>query len=115
MLGQYVIVLPERDMVLALTSGSPSLFADETCHIVEKYFGDGAKELSDGPLPNDIRALRSLRSAGKFVCDPGNGSKAETRIHLDTYVEACVSGKAGGSYGSSGTAQMERLSVSAGE
>ena len=63
MLGQYVIVLPERDMVLALTSGSPSLFADETCHIVEKYFGDGAKELSDGPLPNDIRALRSLRSA----------------------------------------------------
>lgn len=63
MLGQYVIVLPERDMVLAITSGSPSLFADETCHIVEQYFGDAAKGISDGPLPNDIRALRSLRGA----------------------------------------------------
>ena len=63
MLGQYVIVLPERDMVIAMTGGSPSLFADETCLIVEKYFGDAAKGLSDDPLPNDIRALRSLRNA----------------------------------------------------
>ena len=63
MLGQYVIVLQERDMVIAMTGGSPSLFADETCLIVEKYFGDAAKGLSDDPLPNDIRALRSLRNA----------------------------------------------------
>ena len=63
MLGQYVIVLPERDMVIAMTGGSPSLFADETCLIVEKYFGDAAKGLSDDPLPNDIHALRSLRNA----------------------------------------------------
>lgn len=63
MLGQYVIVLPGRDMVLAITSGSPSLFADETCHIVEKYFGDEAKDISDKPLPNDISALRALRES----------------------------------------------------
>ena len=63
MLGQYVIVLPERDMVIAMTGGSPSLFADETCLSVEKYFGDAAKGRSDDPLPNDIRALRSLRNA----------------------------------------------------
>lgn len=63
MLGQYVIVLPERDMVIAMTGGSPSLFADETCLIVEKYFGDAAKGLSDDPLPNNIHALRSLRNA----------------------------------------------------
>lgn len=63
MLGQYVVVLPERDMVIAITSGSPSLFADETCPIIEKYFGDDASDLSEAPLPNDIKALRALREA----------------------------------------------------
>lgn len=59
--GQYVIVLPERDMVVAITSGSPNLFYDRSCEIVEEYFGDGAPDFSPAPLPNNIPALRSLR------------------------------------------------------
>ncbi len=60
--GQYVIVLPERDMVIAITSGSQNLFSDCSSDIVEQYFGDGAPAFSDQPLPNDIKALRSLRN-----------------------------------------------------
>lgn len=59
--GQYVIVLPERDMVIAMTSGSQNLFSDCSSDIVEEYFGDGAPAFSEMPLPNDIPALRSLR------------------------------------------------------
>ncbi len=60
--GQYVIVLPDRDMVVAITSGSQNLFSDHSCEIVEKYFGDNATELSAHSLPNNIKALRSLRN-----------------------------------------------------
>ena len=60
--GQYVIVLPKQDMVVAITSGSQELFKDDSCLLVEKYFGDHpVRELSDKPLTNNIIALRSLR------------------------------------------------------
>ncbi len=59
--GQYVIILPERDMVLAITSGSQDLFTDCSGDIVEQYFGDVASCFSDHPLPNNIKALQSLR------------------------------------------------------
>ena len=58
--GQYVIVLPERDMVVAITSGSQNLFSDCSSDIVEKYFGDDAESFSDVPIPNNIKALRAL-------------------------------------------------------
>ena len=60
--GQYVIVLPQRDMVVAITSGSQNLFSDVSLEIVEKYFGDSAQGISDHPLPRNIRALRSLKN-----------------------------------------------------
>lgn len=59
--GQYVVVLPDRDMVVAITSGSQNLFSDPALELVEKYFGDDATELGSHPLPNNIKALRSLR------------------------------------------------------
>jgi CubicO group peptidase (beta-lactamase class C family) len=58
--GQYVIVLPERDMVVAITSGSQNLFSDQSSTIVKKYFGDDAEPFSDHSLPNNIKALHSL-------------------------------------------------------
>lgn len=60
--GQYVVVLPERDMVIAITSGSQNLFSDRSSAIVEQYFGDGAPPFSDTPLPNRIRELRLLKN-----------------------------------------------------
>ena len=59
--GQFVIVLPERDMVLSITSGSPTLFTDRSGDIVKQYFGDDAPEFSDRPLPNNFRELRALK------------------------------------------------------
>lgn len=58
--GQYVIVLPQRDMVIAITSGSENLFSDCSSDIVEQYFGDDAPAFSDFPLKNNPRAVRSL-------------------------------------------------------
>lgn len=58
--GQYVIVLPERDMVVAITSGSQNLFSDRSSDIVAKFFGDDAEPFSDVPLANDIKTLRAL-------------------------------------------------------
>ncbi len=60
--GQYVIVLPACDMVVAITSGSQNLFSDCSCKIVEKYFGDQAAGLTGHALPNNIMALRSLKN-----------------------------------------------------
>jgi CubicO group peptidase (beta-lactamase class C family) len=60
--GQYVIVLPARDMVVAITSGSQNLFLDQSSDIVEKYFGDDAPDFSDRPLPNNTKSLRALSS-----------------------------------------------------
>lgn len=60
--GQYVIVLPACDMVVAITSGSQNLFSDCSCKIVEKYFGDQAVGLIGHALPNNIRALRSMKN-----------------------------------------------------
>lgn len=60
--GQYVIVLPERDMVIAITSGSQNLFSDCSSDIVENFFGDSAPPFSDQPLPNDSKALHALKN-----------------------------------------------------
>lgn len=60
--GQYVIVLPQRDMVIAVTSGSPHLFTDCSAEIIERYFGDNAPTFSEKPLPNNLRHLRALKN-----------------------------------------------------
>lgn len=65
--GQYVIILPERDMVIAITSGSQNLFSDCSSDIVEQYFGDNAPPFSDQPLPNDIKALRALKNTTEHL------------------------------------------------
>lgn len=58
--GQYVVVIPDADMVLAITSGSQNLFIDDSAPIISRYFGEEA-ELYDLPLPVNVDALRSLR------------------------------------------------------
>ena len=58
--GQYVVVIPNLDMVIAVTSGSHSLFVDESASIIQKYFGNDQNFSSD-PLPQNINGLRSLK------------------------------------------------------
>lgn len=60
--GQFVIVLPERDMVVAMTGGSQNLFSDPSSEIVAKFFGDKSPAFSDAPLNNEIPVLRELSS-----------------------------------------------------
>lgn len=60
--GQYVIVLPERDMIIAITSGSQNLFCDRSGDIVEEFFGDNAPAFSDRPLPNNLGELHALKN-----------------------------------------------------
>jgi CubicO group peptidase (beta-lactamase class C family) len=60
--GQYVTVLPQHDMVIAMTGGSQNLFADDSCEIIKKYFGDDAQEIYGHPLPKNTKALRSLKN-----------------------------------------------------
>ncbi len=67
--GQYVIILPDRDMIIAITSGSQDLFSDCSSTIVEQYFGDDAPAFSDLPLPNNMKALRSLRNTLENLYD----------------------------------------------
>ena len=60
MFGQYVIVLPKSDMVVAITGGSRNLMPESgTLGLVQDTFG-GRELLSAGPLPKDIRALKSM-------------------------------------------------------
>ena len=60
--GQYVVVIPEKEMVIALTSGSQSLFIDASAGIIKEYFGDCTPEaVSDKPFPANPRALRQLK------------------------------------------------------
>jgi CubicO group peptidase (beta-lactamase class C family) len=61
MFGQYVVVLPERDMVVAVTSGSGGFFGDRSLGFIEQYFGDAAPAFSDAPLRPDRRETAALQ------------------------------------------------------
>lgn len=59
--GQYVVILPEQDMVIAVTSGNGQLFEDRTLlHIRECFCKPGG--LSHHPLPSNPAGIRSLRA-----------------------------------------------------
>lgn len=58
--GQYVVVIPQIDVVIALTGGSHGLFLDESGAIIETYFGDSSV-FSDSALPQRPEAVRSLQ------------------------------------------------------
>lgn len=75
--GQYAVVLPELDMVIATTGGDASLFFNRVLDAIDGFFGSGASEryarwrkehpdcragrLCRDPLPDDVKALRLLR------------------------------------------------------
>ena len=58
--GQYVIVLPRRDLVVAMTAGSASIFMEgPIMGLIEKYLNNPQK-LHEAPLPEDKPAFLSL-------------------------------------------------------
>lgn len=58
--GQYVVVLPEQDMVIAVTSGNEKLFEDRTLRHIHDCFCQ-RDSLSETPLPVNMSDLRQLR------------------------------------------------------
>lgn len=82
--GQYAIVLPRQDMVVAVTAGSQNLFPEGSIlHLVQRYF-DG-EQLSASALRRDKRADRALaRTTASLrhlsgVFAPRSGSGTEKR------------------------------------
>lgn len=72
MFGQYVVVHPALDMVIAVTAGSENLFGTgPVMEIVERFFGDDCR-LSEMPLHRNRRAERALGRtlAGLSVLPP---------------------------------------------
>ncbi len=57
-LGQYAFVLPELDMVLAITSGTDN--SSGTNELMNLVFAN-LPEVQDAPLPEDASALQALR------------------------------------------------------
>ncbi len=64
--GQYVVVMPKQDIVIALTSGSESLFVDESAKIIAKYFG---KESEDVRQKSFVQRPREQYSLRKFASE----------------------------------------------
>ena len=71
--GQRVIVLPDKDLVIAVTAGSRESFTDPIARITQEFFGEKAEPLSFRPLkpiPGAQRALRktldSLRAFHRY-------------------------------------------------
>lgn len=58
--GQYVVVIPQIDAVIAITSGSHGLFVDKSAEIIQKYF-DSDEAFSAFPLPENMGAARALK------------------------------------------------------
>lgn len=75
--GQYAVVLPEYDMVIATTGGDSALFYNRVLRAIDRFFGSGAparfafwreqnpacgvSRLCRDPLPDNPAALRLLR------------------------------------------------------
>ena len=61
MLGQNIVIIPDRDIVIAATGGSACLFPEgKAMDILMKYFGEDDAPFSDGPLPENGEALQKL-------------------------------------------------------
>lgn len=61
MLGQNVVIIPDRDIVIAATAGSACLFPEgKAMETIMKYFGAASLPFSDTPLPENKEALQRL-------------------------------------------------------
>lgn len=68
--GQYVVILPEQDMVIAILSGERNMFA--TGGVIAEIGRSFAKHsLSDRPLPPGTAALRLARELRTLRAMPG--------------------------------------------
>lgn len=59
--GQYVVMLPHLDAVVAITSGSQNFVSDDGSAIIAEYFAENAAGFHDGPLSPNLHALRNLK------------------------------------------------------
>ena len=85
MFGQYAVVLPEHDMVVAATGGDPALFSNRVLEATDRFFGTGAsacyarwlarhprlgaRHLFEDTFPEDRRLCASCAIPGRR----GNG------------------------------------------
>lgn len=102
--GQNVYVLPDADMVIAMTSGSSDFFvAAESNRLIKKYFFTDS-QLSDKPLPKNSaenRRLRTLLSRLELFCVSGEEKPAGllTRIFGSGKKQAIQAPEAASQYG----------------
>lgn len=67
MFGQYVVVIPEHDIVIALTSGSQNLLPHgPALEVIYKYFSDNTN-IFDKPLKRNKKALNALNKTLKQI------------------------------------------------
>lgn len=91
MFGQYVIVFPEQNTVIAMTSGNDRIFAEKPLYdIFAKYFVKGKARKS---LPLSRQALAKLRKMeksleyGKKITDESIGVKMQNMFFADRMPE----------------------------
>lgn len=64
--GQYVIVLPQTDMVIAMTGGSECLFLDPSCRIIQQYFsGSALKKFTASSQHENFAMFRALQKKSR--------------------------------------------------
>lgn len=84
--GQYVVVLPHLDAVVAVTSGSQNFVSDDTASIIAEYFAPDAAGFHDAPLPQNLRALRNLKgTTSHLYALPGMAQPAKAKGFFERF------------------------------
>ena len=83
MFGQRVVVLPQQDMVIAITAGSQEIFTDRIAKITARYFGEAAPRYGESPIAAKPGAHRSLRKVlESLAAFPEYGKPAGDKLTL---------------------------------
>lgn len=89
--GQYVIVAPDLDLVIAMTSANGQMFPDSPVEAIlwNRLETEGAMVGGDAPLPENPSGLAALREqeTRNRTYPPGNGARPldESRFHNRMY------------------------------
>lgn len=72
MLGQNLVIIPDRDLVIAVTAGSNCLFPEgPAMNIIMDYFGSEECPLTDDKLPEDEENFKKLYQKLEGLCFAG--------------------------------------------